>query len=246
MIQFRETEFPDKTKKEQSIAFIVANGVSPPRRPLRLLWQILRTAGFYSIFFGVWDCMLLALLLDGCLWAAVWAAAKEATLLYLLVFLASPLLYALLHLLIVWKERMAGMYPFLCVCRLSLSRLTAVRLLLYAGAFMLLSAAVSLYLGCFSGETYSAPRLVSLSFTSLFFYAWIQMLMEWTWMNRLSFAAAPALWTAVSLTLLTARTYRPQILDGIPTAVFLVCAGVFALLYLKMIRTYSFEIRQIS
>ena len=119
-------------------------------------------------------------------------------------------------------------------------------LLLYAGASMLLSAAVSLYLGCFSGETYSAPRLVSLSFTSLFFYAWIQMLMEWTWMNRLSFAAAPALWTAVSLTLLTARTYRPQILDGIPTAVFLVCAGVFALLYLKMIRTYSFEIRQIS
>ncbi len=48
MIQFRETEFPDKTKKEQSIAFIVANGVSPPRRPLRLLWQIFWRMGLHA------------------------------------------------------------------------------------------------------------------------------------------------------------------------------------------------------
>lgn len=243
MGHFHEIDFPDAQEKERSIDWILSHGMVRVRpQKLRFaLWRVWSTAGLLGIFFGVWDCMLLAFLLDGCLWAAVYmAAGRDAALLYLLVFLASPLLYAMLHLLTVWKETMSGMYPLLSVCRMALYQLTALRLLLFTSASVVLSSAASLGIGvCFPGML-SALRLVSLSIASLFFYAWMQMLLEWRWKHQAACAAPPALWGIFSILLLLSAQRGQRILSQIPTAAFAVCAVVFAALYFIVLRKYSF------
>ena len=100
---FEEVEFPSLEQKEAGIARIVSQGTLRSQKFGAALWEIWKLAGIRGIFFGVWDCMLCALLADGLLWAAVYESAKQdARLLGLLVFLASPVLYALLHLLTAW------------------------------------------------------------------------------------------------------------------------------------------------
>lgn len=242
-INYENIDFPNAQEKEQSIAWILSHGTASPQKLSIVLWRVWDTAGLHGIFFGVWDCMMLALLLDGFLWAAVYMAARQdAALLYLLVFLASPLLYAMLHLLTVWKETMTGMYQILSVCRLSMHQLTALRLLFFAGVSAVLSGAANLgFWACFL-EMSSATRLISLSTAALFFYAWMQMLLEWKWNRLAAYAAPPALWGCFSILLLLIGERGQQILAQVPTAALFTCAVIFAALYLVMLRKYSFAV----
>lgn len=230
-------EYPDTEERERQITQIVTHAVLKPQKLTSALWSVWEAAGVRGICFGVWDCMLLALLLDGVVWAAVYEAARQSPqLLGLLVFLVSPVLYAMLHLLTVWKEIMAGMYQTLMVCRLSLRQITVLRLLLFGGVSVLLLGGINLWAGMYGNQELSAIRMLSLSMSALFFYAWMQLLLEWKWRHRLSCGAAPFLWGICSILLLTADGYGLQILEAVPTAALLVCAGVCAGMYFGLLK----------
>ena len=235
-------EYPDAEEKERQITRIVTQAVLKPQKLASALWSVWGTAGFRGICFGVGDCMLLALLLDGVLWAAVYEAARKSPQLFgLLVFLASPVLYAMLHLLTVWKEIMAGMYQTLMVCRLSLRQMTVLRLLLFGGVSVLLLGGIHLWTAMCGGQELSVLRMLSLSMSALFFYAWMQLLLEWKWKHRLSCGAAPFLWGICSIVLLTADGYDLRILEAVPTAALLVCAGVCAGMYFRLLKKYYYD-----
>ena len=237
---FEEVEFPSLEQKEAGIARIVSQGTLRPQKFGAALWEIWKLAGIRGIFFGVWDCMLCALLADGLLWAAVYESAKQdARLLGLLVFLASPVLYALLHLLTAWKERMAGMYETLVTCRISLGPITALRLFIFSGVSAVLSGCLNLCLGIRFGGAETVLRLFSLSLSALFFYAWMQALLECKWKSRMSCFAAPVLWGTASLLLFAAGSSL-RVLEEIPSAALPVCAGVCAWMYRNVLKAYLF------
>lgn len=240
--QMVQIEYPSLQEKEQSIAYIVAQGVPKPQKLGTACKRILEAVGLQGLFFGVWDCILLAFFIDGVLWAAVYGIARrDAGWLYLLAFLASPVLYGLLHLLTVWKVVMAGTYQILAVCRLSLRQMTALRLLLFGGAAAVSSGLLNFGIGMCLGGVQSAIRAVCLSVSALFFYAWIQLFAESRRESLLAYAAAPTVWCAASSLLLMAGAYGQQILERIPMAALLVCAGCCVVLYLGTLREYCFQ-----
>lgn len=238
---FGEIHWPDAGERELQITQITARAMLKPRHLGSALWSLFGAVGLRGVCFGVWDGMLLALLLDGALWAVVYEAAKNSPqLLGLLVFLASPVLYALLHLLTVWKEKTAGMYQTLMVCRLSLHQMTVLRLLLSAGASALLLCGVNVWADFCVWEEASALRLLVLSFTALFFYAWMQLLMEWKWRKRMAIGVVPVSWCCLGAVLLLAGD-RIAAWETPPTALLLLCMAVCAVLYARLLKKYYFE-----
>ncbi len=236
-----QVDYPDEEEREMHIAQIVALGMCRPQRLSSALCSLWAAVGIRGIFFGVWDCMLLALLLDGLLWAAVYETAAFGTdMPWVLAFLASPVLYALLHLLTIWKEQMAGMYQTLMVCRLSLRQMTVLRLLFACGISVLLFSGFHVWAVCGAWEGMSVYRLLGLSVSALFFYAWMQLLLEWRWRHRISYLAAPAIWSCLGLVLLLGG-WDLRSLQGIPTATLFLCAGVCMGMYLAALKQYYFE-----
>lgn len=242
MGHFKDMEFPSAQEKEKSIALIVSQGVKRPKKLGSMLLRMFQAAGLKGICCGVWDSMLLALLLDGILWAAVYVSAgKEPQLFYLLVFLASPVLYALLHFLTVWKEMMTGTYQVLMVCRLSLQQMTALRMLLFGGVSVIAICGMHAAFGVYFKDAVRILRLAALSLSALFFYAFSQVLIEWKWKSRKAVAAAPILWSSFCMVLLLLGERGQWVLDEIPVAALFVCAGLCAVLYLGTLRKYFFE-----
>lgn len=228
-------------ERERQIALILAHSSIKPQKLMAALYNLWSAAGMRGICFGVWDCMLLALFLDSVLWAAVYEAVRSSPqLLGTLVFLASPALYAMLHLLTVWKEEMAGMYETLMVCRMSLRQMTVLRLLLFGAASVVLLGGIKLWIfGCM-GRELSAVRLLCLSAAALFLYAWLHMLVEWKWRHRMAYAAAPALWTVCAACLLLSGEKGLLLLETVPNASLLLCAAVCAGMYGRALKKYYF------
>lgn len=239
---FGKIEFPSDMQKEQSISQIISQGIRKPQKLSCALWEVWNTAGVGGICFGVWDCMLLAMLLNGILWAAVYASAKQNTqILGILVFLASPVLYASLHLLTVCKERMAGMYETLMVCRLTLRQLTVIRLMLSGGASLVLSGIVNLWIGYLFRREITVLRLLALSMSALFFYAWMQMLLEFRWKKRLSCWAAPVIWSGMGMLILLLAQYETGFVMQIPEGGLMAGGAGCAVMYLRMVKECFYE-----
>lgn len=239
-------DFPSKEEKEKSIREIVSHGVCRPQRLGSALWELWRSVGLYGFCFGVWDCMLLALLLDGVLWAFVYTAARQSPQMTgILFFGASPILYAMLHLLTVWKETAAGMYQSLMVCRLSLRQMSVLRLFIFGSASVLLMGVVNVGFAVhFQSGIDVVFRMIGLSVSALFCYALMQLVLEWKWKSRMSFAAAPVLWCGISILLLSSGEYGQKMMGKIPTVSFFVCGALFAWLHVRTLRKYYFELQE--
>lgn len=138
MIDREPIPMPTPAQRDRAVAAILAQGL-PPREPLGK--RILRTARTLPpsvLFFGVGDCLFLAVLLAlVCLPPAAWAVAQREALPSLL-FLFSPALYALLQGLTQWKEEMSHMLEWKQACRISLPTLTAWRMLVFGGVAVVL------------------------------------------------------------------------------------------------------------
>ncbi len=237
-----EIDWPDAAEKEAQIHQITARATLQPRHFGSILRSLCSAAGLRGIFFGVWDCMLLALLLDGSIWAVVYEASKNSPQLPgLLVFLASPVFYALFHLLTVWKEKMTGMYQTLMVCRLSLHQMTVLRLLLSTGASALLLCGVHVPAGLYAEEIWPVLRLAGISFTALFFYAWMQLIFEWKCKHQIALGAAPALWCGMGAALLAFGDRTAYLWEEIPAALLVFSAVVCGGGYVRGLKKFYFE-----
>ena len=171
MIDREPIPMPTTAQRDRAVAAILAQGL-PPREPLGK--RILRTARTLPpsvLFFGVGDCLFLAVLLAlVCLTPAAWAVAQREALPSLL-FLFSPALYALLQGLTQWKEEMSHMLEWKQACRISLPTLTAWRMLVFGGVAVVLCVPGNLLLWQLRGGQDSLLWMLALSFSSLFLYA---------------------------------------------------------------------------
>ncbi|MCM1468375.1 MAG: hypothetical protein NC086_09520, partial [Alistipes sp.] len=180
MMDFEQVSYPTEEEKNKSIARILEKGVVPPRRLLGGLIGILREVRVRDLFFGVGDCVFLAFLGVFLLWGGVFRAVmKQADAAYLLIFFFSPFLYALLHTLTVWKDIMAGTYEQLMVLKISLRRMTVLRMFVFGGFSVVLTVLTGVCFFVLLPGSVSVFKVLGLSFTSLFLFAWLELLAEW-------------------------------------------------------------------
>lgn len=234
--------FPTEEEKNKSIAFIVENGLNPPcclRKAIPALW---REVGIQNVLFGVGDCVFLSFLGAILLWTGIVASARQdLAMLYLLDFILSPFLYAVLHLLTVWKDIMVGTYERFMTLRISLRQMTILRMLIFGGISVMLSVGISLISWMLFIHTASLLRILSLSFAALFLFAWMELFIEWKWSAPISYLIVPVVWLGFGVFLLSVGEYIQKILLAIPVILFFALSFTFAVFYFYTLEKYYFD-----
>lgn len=205
---------PTPEERTRSIRRVLDEGLPRPAR---------RTLPLSALFFGVEDCLFLSALLAGLgLIPAVASAGKiPAAVLPALLFLTSPALYALPHMLTWWKDRMSGTLEWKRACRILPGQILALRMLVFGAAAVAVSVPSAVLYWAVSGCRLSLPWLLGLSFSSLFLYASLSLSL----LRRNRLLLPPALWLLLGLVLL--RWERGgELLLRVPALVFFLLAGI--------------------
>lgn len=233
---WNEIPMPTAAEKDDAVARILDAGL-PVRRDLRhTLRETLQAVGWRALFFGTADCLFLAaLFLILCLLPAAAAAARQGTVGPVL-FLLSPALYAALHLLTAWKEVQSGTLEWRQTCRISLGTMTALRMLVFGSASVLVCVPANLLLWYLAGGEVSFFWMVALSVSSLCVYGVLSL-----YCLRLRGIAglltAPAAWSALGIVpLLWERAARW--LNGVPTVLFCLLTAAALTLYFTELRRF--------
>lgn len=222
MTKHEQIPMPSDAERKQSISAILDASTIPEKRLWKRLASV-RGLPLSMLFFGVGDCLFLALLFALlCIIPASAAAAEQHAILPLL-FLLSPALYAALHLLTRWKESMSGTLEWKQTCKLSFGSLTALRMLFFGGAATVLCVPQSALLWYIGGMEIPLLWMLSVSFASLFLYAAFSLALtrRQTWTSAV---AAPAGWLCIGVILLCWEK-ASQFLLQVPAVVFIVISG---------------------
>lgn len=234
-------EFPAAAEREASIRHIVAAGLPAPKQLRKAVPELVRTLGVRNLFFGVEDCVFLAVLLTVLVLAGVLvSASSDSGMLTVLLMIFSPVFYMALHILTVWKEVMTRTYELLMTCRCSLRQLTVVRMLIFGGMSLCFSTAFSGGLSLRWEDGPGLPRLLSISFASLFLFACLSLLAERKWPAPMSCLPAPGAWIVLGVVLLLLGERAETLLAGISTMAFALAACGGAVLYFSMLKCYYF------
>ena len=133
----QKISMPTEAEKQRAIARILDAGL--PRRVAfgRELREVLQRIGPRALLFGVGDCLALSLLIWAlCLLSALFVAGSTGSLAPAL-FLFSPLLYAALSLLTVWKNLQTGIWEWTWTFQVSARMVAALQMLCFGGVSVL-------------------------------------------------------------------------------------------------------------
>ena len=225
---------PSPAEKEQAVHAILEAALPESGHTSfygKLLWL-----PWSTLFFGVGDCLFLSALLAGLTLIPAAAAARTGMFLSALLFLFSPCLYALLQGLTTWKELMSGTLEWKLTCRISLRKLTTLRMLVFGGASTVVCMPANVLLWYAGGCRMSLPWMLGLSFSSLFLYAALSLACQRLHYRRALFAP-PMIWLAAgSVPLFSEKA--AVLLEQIPALVFLCIALGCLAVYLLELRAY--------
>ena len=189
-------------EKENSIAFILKEVDLRPVTFREFLRSYFQEVGFRYLFWGMGDILfIVGLLLIGV--GILYFPDLHHLLendhrheIYFTVFMASPLCYALLYFLGIWKERLLGTFELKMTLRVSLKELLILRMLAFSGISLIVSVGSNILIWQLLGQELSLMRLFSLSFSSLFLFANIQLLLEYKIPMRCCHWVTPIIWGA--------------------------------------------------
>ena len=240
-----EIPLPAEAEKNRSIQLILSRGMPEKQRLSSGLASLWRNIGPRHLFFGVGDCVFLSILAAGLFWLFLFGSSvQQNSIPYVLLFLSSPFLYGLMHVLTVWKEFMTGTYEWMMTCRCSLRQLTVMRMILFGGLSAAASVAVNWGLWLLMDKEISMVRMMSISFSGLFLFGVIQLLIEWKWSAPGAYALGPAIWIGLGGLLLWKGELTERFLFQIPTVIFWIAAAGLAAFYGWLLTRYYFETRE--
>ena len=195
MDENRFIPMPALEERNISIRHILDAGL-PDARPA---WRQLPLS---ALFFGVEDCLFLSALLAGLLLVPTVASVRYAPTGSLLapLFLTSPALYALPHLLTLWKDTMGNTLEWKRTCRIPPGTLLALRMLVFGGTAVVMSVPAAVLYWAVSGRQISLLWLLGLSFSSLFLYAALSLSLPL--LRRRAALFPPILWLLLGFILL--------------------------------------------
>lgn len=231
-IPFRQEE------KENSIAFILKEVNLQPVTFRAFLRSYFQEVGFRYLFWGIGDILFIVGLLVlgiGILYFPDLHHLFEndhRDKVYFTVFMASPLCYAFLYFLGIWKERLIGTFELKMTLRVSLKELLILRMLAFSGISLVISVGSNVLIWQLLGQELSLMRLFTISFSSLFLFANIQLLLEYKIPMRCSYWMTPIIWSAVGVLFGWKQDEIAQLLLYVPISI--VTPIVFGLLLLFM------------
>jgi len=223
-------------EKENSIAFILKEVNLQPVTFRAFLRSYFQEVGFRYLFLGMGDILFIVGLLligVGMLYFPDLHQLFEnghRNEIYFTVFMVSPVCYALLYFLGIWKERLLGTFELKMTLRVSLKELLILRMLAFSGISLVVSVGGNVLIWQSLGQEVSLMRLFSLSFSSLFLFANIQLLLEYKMPMRCSHWVTPIIWGAVGVLFVWQQESIAQFLLYVPVSI--VTAIVFGLLLL--------------
>lgn len=193
MIDWEPIPMPNEEERRRAVRAIVDEGLPSPGKRWELPLSVL--------FFGVGDCLFLAVLITGICFVPLAAAVFQRSPLAPLLFLLSPLLYASLQVLTMWKEFTTGTLEWKQTCRIPFRVLTALRMLVFGGVSVMVCVPADVLLWELSLHRAALPWMLGVSFSSLFLYAALSLFCQ-RFRRREMMLAAPALWLALGILLL--------------------------------------------
>lgn len=225
-------QMPNEEEKNNSVRFILQEGL-PPRKHLQAQsWELIRAIGLRNLFWGTWDCVFLALL--GSITLGLFFAipsAKHQPLLPLGLLLVSPAAYGLLHFLTMWKERQLGLYEIKMTCHYTLIELTALRMAFFGGASALVDVAFVLCVRQQEEIVLSFFQMLGISLSALFLYGTATLFSLFHIKGRYQWLL-PAGWCAACIAPAVFHADILGLLMKIPNGVALVAACMAAVLFL--------------
>lgn len=229
-------------EKDSSIAFILKEVNLQPVTFRAFIRSYFQEVGFRYLFWGIGDILFIVGLLligVGMLYFPDLAHSLEnghSDTIYFTVFMASPLCYALLYFLGIWKERLLGTFELKMTLRVSLKELLILRMLAFSGISLVVSVGTNVLIWQSLGQELSLMRLFSLSFTSLFLFATFQLLLEYKIPLRCSYWVTPMIWGAVVVLFVWQQDWITQLLLYLPLSIVTVIVLGLLLLFIYLLR----------
>lgn len=186
---------PTESEKQAAITQIVEKGYKNRKTMFTLFIEMKETFGLRTLFFGVGDCIYLAVIIMFIVYVFLFAVGK--TVLFTCIFTASPLLYLTAWLLTVRKEYYSQTLELQNVCKYTPVHITALRMLLFSLLSMVADIPVAAVSSYYMKGTFW--NLLLLSFCSLFLYAVLQLLSLLIIPARIAAVVLPFAWTVICL-----------------------------------------------
>lgn len=232
-----DVSLPTEAEKERSIEVVLDAALPEHKRATQWLRQIMREFPLSHLFFGVEDCVFLAVFLAAaCLAPAAFSASQYGPL-PALIFLVSPVLYMALHLFTSWKESLTGTMDWKRTCRVSVQEITALRMLVFGGASTVACVVASVVFWQAVAQTVSLFWLLGVSFSSLFLYAALSLACVRV-QSRWGYMSVPAAWVVCGTVLMYWDSAAGFLLQ--------VPAYVFALLAFGSLVVFLVEIKHMA
>ena len=227
---------PTEQEKQKTITQILDVALPHPVSFRKELWDTLCIAGVRTVFCGVGDCLALAALLWVlCLFPASYLANYTGGLAQILL-LMSPLLYATLSLMTTWKDFQTGIREWTWTFRISAQTVSALRMLCFGAASVLVCVPANLLLWSVSGYLQPLGWMLALSLSSLFLYGTLSLLCL-RLRGIVGILAAPIIWLIIGMVLLMCPP-AAEWLNTVPTIVFCLIFVGTLILYLREMRRF--------
>lgn len=242
MNKARKNSLLTQNEKENSIAFILKEANLQPVTFRAFLRSYFQEVGFRYLFWGMGDILFIVGILligTGGIFFSDFHYSLEndySNKVYFTVFMASPLCYALLYYLGIWKEKLLGTFELKMTLRVSLKELLILRMLAFSGISLLVSVGINIFIWQLLGQELSLIRLFTLSFTSLFLFANLQILLEYKIPIRYSYWVTPMVWGAVGLLLIWQQEKIARLLFYLPLSVVTGIVLGLLLLFMYLLR----------
>ncbi len=168
-------DYPSKEEIEIQIHDIIEYGLPAKRSSFHTVLALYKELGFRVIFQGMANVIFVSVMMFFLITAAAFPIFYTHRIgLYGWVFMFSPLLYQILCLLSIWKEKQTNTYDIKMVCRYTVHHLSALRMLVFSCMAILANLAVVFTLH----QEFSITLILQLllaSVSSLFLYAVISI-----------------------------------------------------------------------
>src|SRR5690606_16698551 len=133
-------------------------------------------------------------------------------------------------------ERLLGTFELKMTLSVSLKELLILRMLAFSGISLVVSVGSNVLIWQLLGQELSLMRLFSLSFSSLFLFANIQLLLEYKIPMRSSHWVIPILWGALGGLLVWKQDIIAQFLLYVPVSIVILIVFGLLLLFLYFLR----------
>lgn len=164
-------------KKEESINYIIQQGVVTPKKHFENLKNKIKVCNIKIAFSGIHDCIFLGIVTGLIFWFLFLQVKTE--LIGCGVYLLSPLIYIAIYSLVVWKEMILKLYEMKMVCKYNLQLLSTIRML-YVSMVNLFCNTIAIWiLKSMGAKNFEFGRLLGISFSATFLYGIVSIFLRW-------------------------------------------------------------------